>query len=184
MKVISGKLKGRNIKGYDILGTRPTQARVKESIFGMIQSYVNKSIVLDLFAGSGNYGIECISNGANTVYFNDINKKCIKVIKDNLENFNILENSFITNYDYKEALNYYRNKNISFDLIFLDPPYKDIIINEILDYIIKNNLIKDNGLIICELTVNQDYLGKDLELFKNREYGEKKVLIYKKIRND
>ena len=90
MRVISGKLKGRNILGFNILGTRPTMDRVKESIFGMIQSYINDSVVLDLFSGSGNYGIEAISNGAKLAYFNDHNIKCVNVIKENLSNMNVL----------------------------------------------------------------------------------------------
>ena len=91
MKVISGILKGRNITGYEIVGTRPTMDRVKESIFSMIQDNVKESMVLDLFAGSGNYGIEAISNYAKFVYFNDYNKECIKVIRKNLDNFNVLD---------------------------------------------------------------------------------------------
>ena len=75
MKVISGILKGRNIKGYNIEGTRPTMDRVKESLFASINSYIKNSIVLDLFAGSGNLGIEAISNGANLCYFVD-DKHC------------------------------------------------------------------------------------------------------------
>ena len=72
MRVISGKLKGREIKGFDISGTRPTMDRVKESLFAMIQNYLNEAVCLDLFGGSGNLGIEAISNGACKVYFNDI----------------------------------------------------------------------------------------------------------------
>ena len=136
MRVISGKLKGRNINGYDILGTRPTMDRVKESIFSMIQSYINNSIVLDLFSGSGNYGIECISNGSKLVYFNDYNIKCVKVIKDNINRMNVIDQAIITNYDYKKALEYYKDNNIKFDLVFLDPPYKKQIINNILNYLI------------------------------------------------
>ena len=97
MRVISGKLKGRVIKGYDIDGTRPTMDRVKESIFAMIQNYLSGSVVLDLFSGSGNYGIEAISNGAKIVYFNDHNSKCIKVIKENyiVDEKNIEVNSIV-----------------------------------------------------------------------------------------
>ena len=100
MKVISGFLKGREIKGYNIIGTRPTMDRVKESIFSIIQDKIKDSIVLDLFSGSGTYGIECISNYAKEVHFNDHNKECIKIIKNNLEKFNILERCTITNLDY------------------------------------------------------------------------------------
>ena len=141
MKVISGSLKGRNIVGFDILGTRPTMDRVKESVFGMIQNHIKDGVVLDLFAGSGNYGIEAISNGASKVFFNDYNKKCIKVIKDNLERFNVLKQAVITNLDYLKALDLYKSEGLVFDLIFLDPPYKEHIIEDILTYVSKNNLL-------------------------------------------
>ena len=179
MRVISGKLKGRNILGFNILGTRPTMDRVKESIFSIIQNYIPDSIVLDLFSGSGNYGIEAISNGSKLVYFNDYNMKCIKVIKDNLNSMNVLDYSKITNFDYKKALNYYHEENIKFDLVFLDPPYKKHIINDILDYLINNDLLNNNSLIICELTERENYLNDKVKLYKEKTYGDKIVLIYK-----
>ena len=181
MKIISGKLKGRVVKGYDIEGTRPTMDRVKESVFAMIQDYVNNSIILDLFAGTGNYGIEGISNGAQKVYFNDKNIKCTSLIKEELINFNILDYGIITTFDYQKALNYYKKENIKFDIIFLDPPYKELVVNEILLFIENNNLLKKNGLVICEVTSNIEYLNNQLILFKERKYGEKKVFIYKNI---
>ena len=88
MKVISGILKGRVIKGHDIEGTRPTMDRVKESLFGSIQNYIRDSAVLDLFAGSGSLGIEALSNGAKYVLFNDLNIKCTLSIKENIQKFN------------------------------------------------------------------------------------------------
>ncbi len=179
MKVISGKLKGRMIKGFDITGTRPTMDRVKESVFGMIQDYISNSVVLDLFAGSGNLGIEAISNGASKCYFNDDNKKCINVIQNNLDSFNILNQSVITNLDYHEALSFYKNKKITFDLIFLDPPYKEHIIDDILLFIEKNNLLNKKGLVICEFTSDLDYQSNQLILYKKRNYGDKMVFIYK-----
>ena len=179
MRVISGKLKGRKILGYDISGTRPTMDRVKESVFSMIQSYIPGSIVLDLFSGSGNYGIEAISNGSKLVYFNDYNIKCIKVIKDNLTNMDVSNQSIITNFDYKKALNYYKENNIKFDLVFLDPPYKNIIINDILNYLVNNDLLNNKALVICELTNKEEYLNNNLVLYKEKTYGEKIVLIYK-----
>ena len=97
MKVISGTLKGRNIEGYNIDGTRPTMDRVKESLFGMIQNYVKDSVCLDLFAGSGSLGIEAISNGALKCYFIDNNKEVIKILNKNLENLDIKNKSIILN---------------------------------------------------------------------------------------
>ena len=85
MRVISGSLRGREIKGYTIDGTRPTMDRVKESMFAIIQDYIKDSICLDLFSGTGNLGIEAISNGAKKVYFNDKNKVATKIIKENIE---------------------------------------------------------------------------------------------------
>ena len=178
-KVISGKLKGRTIKGYDIDGTRPTMDRVKESVFGMIQDYLKESIVLDLFAGSGNLGIEALSNGAKKIYFNDINKKCTKVIQDNLREFNVLENSIVINMNYQEALNNFCEKNIKFDIVFLDPPYNNLIINQILTLLVKNNLLNKNALVVCELVKKEDFNNNQLILWKERKYGEKYVLIYK-----
>ena len=81
MKVISGKYKGRKLDGFDIDGTRPTMDRVKESLFAIIQNYISESIVLDLFAGSGNLGIEALSEGAKYAYLVDKNIKCIKTQK-------------------------------------------------------------------------------------------------------
>ena len=92
MRVISGLYKGRNIDGFDIDGTRPTQDRVKESLFGSIQDYIEDSVVLDLFSGSGNLGIEALSNGAKECYFVDNNKEAIKVINSNLSKIGISSN--------------------------------------------------------------------------------------------
>ena len=180
MKVISGTLKGRNIIGYNIDGTRPTMDRVKESIFSMIQDKVKESTVLDLFSGSGNYGIEAISNGANLTYFNDKNKECTKVIKKNLDNFNIINKSKILNLDYLKCLDYLNKNNIKFDLIFLDPPYKLDCINYILSYLEKNKLLNNNSYVIVELTndnLKDNY--NNLYKIKEKKYGEKKVFIYK-----
>ena len=181
MRVISGKLKGRVISGFDIDGTRPTMDRVKESVFAMIQDYLNNSTVLDLFAGSGNLGIEAISNGASRVYFNDLNKKCINIIKNNLQTFNVLDNAIITNMDYKEALYYYQKQNIKFDLVFLDPPYKKHIVSDILIKLRQLDLLNNNSLVICEVDSNIDFID-NYEIFKKREYGDKKVIICKLIK--
>lgn len=180
MRVISGLYKGRVIEGFDIEGTRPTQDRVKESIFSTIQNYIDESVTLDLFSGSGNLGIEALSNGSKECYFVDNNKKAISVINDNIKKLDI-KNAIVINDDYKNALEYFKNNNIVFDLIFLDPPYKFEYIDEIVRYIIDNNLINNKGLIICEFEfdINKEY--KELELYKEKKYGYKKVIIFKKI---
>ena len=185
MKVISGKLKGRNISGYNIEGTRPTMDRVKESIFSMIQNNIKDSIVLDLFSGSGTYGIEAISNYARKVYFNDLNKECIKVIKKNLSNFNVLDESIIYNLDYLKCLNLLKDEKIKFDLIFLDPPYKMLVIHDILKFINNNNLLNKNGLVVCEFRDDNLFDNySSLVKIKERKYGDKKVFIYEMREKD
>ena len=178
MRVISGKYKGRNIKGFDIDGTRPTMDRVKESIFSTIQNYIDDSVVLDLFAGSGNLGIEAISNGAKECYFVDKNKIAKNVIQENINSLKI-ENGYVLNMDYKDALN--NLKNTKFDLIFLDPPYKDsTFIDDSVLFVTDNNMLNENGLIICEyegnIKIDYDYL----EIYREKKYGSKKVVIFKK----
>ena len=91
----------------------------------------------------------------------------------------VLEEGIITNFDYKKALDYYKNNNIKFDLVFLDPPYKKHIINEILESLLENNLLNNNGLVICEFLDKDEYLSNKLKLFKEKKYGEKYVFIYK-----
>jgi 16S rRNA (guanine966-N2)-methyltransferase len=182
MKVISGFLKGRNILGYNIDGTRPTMDRVKESIFGSIQNYIPNSVVLDLFAGSGNLGIEAISNGAKKCYFVDNNRIAINTIRDNINTFNIKDKCNIMLNDYNKALDYYKDNNICFDIIFIDPPYKYEIIEELIYKIKKYNILNDNGLLILEfqndnlLDIYDDYI-----LIKKKKYGDKFVYIFKKI---
>lgn len=175
MKVISGKYKGLTIKGFDIDGTRPTMDRVKESVFAMIQNYLDDSTVLDLFAGSGNLGIESLSNGAKCAYFIDNNKTAIDVIGENIKKIKIKEEVHIIKNDYNKALN---TLNIKFDIIFLDPPYKDKIINEILDKIYNLNLLNENGLIVIEYEFD-DIDNNHFKLIKQKRYGTKKIMIYK-----
>lgn len=180
MKVISGTLKGRKIDGYNLDGTRPTMDRVKESLFAMIQNYIGESICLDLFAGSGNLGIEAISEGATFVYFNDNNKKAVEIIKKNIKKFNILEKSEILNMSHKKALNELTGKKI--DIIFLDPPYKTNYIEESIKLIDSNNLLSDNGIIVCESSdLNKIIYTDNFQVLKEKKYGDKWVVILEKI---
>ena len=174
MRVISGIYKGKNLQGFDIDGTRPTMDRVKESLMAMIQSYIPDSVCLDLFAGSGSLGIEAISNGALECTFCDNNDIAIKTIKENTKM--IKENIYINKTDYEYFLN---NTNKKFDIIFLDPPYKLNLINKCLEIISKNNLLTDNGIIVLEYE-NENINPLNYEIFKEKKYGSKKVMILKK----
>ena len=181
MRVISGKYKGKNLEGFDINGTRPTMDRVKESIFSTIQNEIKDSIVLDLFCGSGNLGIEAISNGCKLCYFIDNNTKAINIVNENINNFNIKDKSKVLNFDYKKSIKYFSERNIKFDVILADPPYDYHIIEKILTLIDKYDILNDNGIVVVEFEKEKldDSYGK-LNLIKDKKYGWRYVYIYKK----
>ena len=180
MKVISGKYKGRILKGFNLDKTRPTMDRVKESLFASIQDYIKDRVVLDLYAGTGNLGIEALSNGAKEAYFVDINKDAINVIKNNIKILNI-DNTNIIKADASKALNMFIKENKIFDIIFLDPPYQTNELDKVLDIINNNiNILSDNALIVCETELNIDYLKyNNLTTYKQKKYGSKIVNILK-----
>ncbi len=177
MRIISGKYKGRKIDGYNIIGTRPTMDRVKESLISMIQNKIKNSICLDLFSGSGSIGFEFLSNGAHTCYFIDNNKKVIDKIKENINKLKIEEEHYIILDDYNNALKKLKNQNIKFDIIFLDPPYQNNYINKCLRLIIEYNLLNKDGIIICEY--ENEVMKTQLKVFKEKKYGSKNIVIYK-----
>lgn len=175
MRVISGKYKGKNLTGFDINGTRPTMDRVKESMFGSIQLYIKESTVLDLFAGSGSLGIEALSNGAQSCYFVDHNKIILDILDQNLKG---IDNAYVIRQDYNEALLYFKNNNIKFDVILLDPPYSLNLINDCIEKISKYDLLNENGIIVCEYETEHVATSKFKEL-KSKKYSTKHVTIYK-----
>lgn len=181
MKVISGLYKGRNIEGFFIDGTRPTMDRVKESLFAIIQQKIKGSNILDLFSGSGNLGIEAISQGAKYAYLVDKNKKAVNIINKNIEDIGI-NNCKVLNMDYKKALKYFEINNNKFDIIFLDPPYKTEYIRESIDLITEYNLLNENAIIVCESNdLNKIVYSKEYMVIKEKKYGDKFIVILKKI---
>lgn len=181
MKIISGKYKGRVLEGFDIAGTRPTMDRVKESLFAMIQSYLEDATVLDLFAGSGNLGIEALSEGAQEIYLVDKNKKACQVIKRNINKIGI-EASDIFCGDYKSALKKYQEQSIKFDIIFLDPPYQTDLVKKSMEVIEKYELLSKNGIIVAESdTLDKIIFSDKIEIVKSRKYGDKVVAILRHL---
>lgn len=172
MRVISGRYKGKKLLGFDTQGTRPTMDRVKESLFGTIQNYIKNSVFLDLFAGSGSIGIEALSNGASKCYFVDNGKDILKILNNNL---NGIENSVILNKDYIQALNYFKDKGIKFDIIYIDPPYHLSLANKALNLVRELDLLKQNGIIIIEY--EEEVIFDLYPLLKNKRYGKTNIKI-------
>lgn len=178
MYVISGKYKGHKIKGYKLEGTRASMARLRESLFAMLNPYLDNAIVLDLFAGTGSLGLEAISNGAGFVFFNDSNALAIKACQSNLEA--LKETRYKASIlDYKRALKHYLEEKIVFDIVFLDPPYDMHIIEDLQEELLK--ILNDKALLVCEISTKYNpIINSHYKLLKEKKYGDKKVLILEK----
>ncbi len=174
MRIISGKYKGKVLKEYNIIGTRPTMDRIKESLFGMIQNYLDNSRCLDLFCGSGSLGIEALSNGAGECYFVDSNKKVIDILKNNVKD---IDGTILVNSDFRKFL---KNTDVKFDIIFLDPPYDLFLINDAIKIIEDYDLLNDNGLIVCEYT--KENVVSKYDVFREKKYGDKYIKIFRKTK--
>ena len=122
MRIIAGSCKGRPILAPKGMDTRPTLDRVKESLFGIIQFQLYGKTVLDLFAGSGNLGLEALSRGASFAAFNDMSRDAVKVIRANIEKLGFEQKSVVMNVDFAQAIRSLSARR--FDIVFLDPPYR------------------------------------------------------------
>lgn len=160
MRIITGKRKGLKLNSNKNFDTRPTEDRIKEAIFNILGN-VSESLVLDLFAGTGNIALEFLSRGAKEVYLVDNNKEAINVIKKNVEKVN-LPGCNIIKADYIQALR--DLSNIEFNYIYVDPPYQEKNIYEATLKNISNIKSFKNALVIVEADKNMNL--DNLSLFK------------------
>lgn len=163
MRIIAGTHRGKKLVEYFSAQTRPTTDRVKENVFNLLHNYLDllTARVLDLFAGTGAYGIECLSRGAKFVHFNDIDDTAISVIKKNLGK--VWTNYKITQNDFLSVL------NDDYDLIFLDPPYDS-------DYAARAIAKIKRGLIVLE--TDQEFTHPNI--LDSRQYGRARIYLLKK----
>lgn len=183
MRVIAGSLKGRQVSAVKGHNTRPTTDKIKENIFNIMGQFFDGGHVLDLFAGSGNLGIEALSRGMDHAVFIDMNADAIKTIKENIANLKLEEQTEVYRNDAFKALNVLAKKGVKFDLIFLDPPYDRISMTELLTVIMEKKLLNKDGLIMCEYGegANVQYDGSNLKEIKHETYGTIEILILKKV---
>lgn len=177
MRIIAGKaggLKLKSLKGRDV---RPTLDRVKESMFNIIAFYLPGAEVLDLFAGFGSLGIEALSRGAVKADFVELKRAHLKIIESNLKKAKLFEQAEIFNQD---VYLYLKNCSKKYDLIFMDPPYEKEMTAEAVELIVKNNLLKKDGLIISEKSAAEEAAEfNGLSIIKNKSYGNSLLTIYK-----
>ena len=185
MRIVSGKFRGKLIHNPIDKTTRPLKDMVRESIFNILEHSRNEKInlkgkiILDMFSGSGSFGIECLSRGAEHVYFYENYKNVHKILKKNIDELKIDNFSTIfekSAYDISEVDIQYQK----LDLVFLDPPFKDKNINDLLQIIKKLNILnKDTLFVIHRNKKTIDKFGKDFLVLREQKYGLSKIIFGK-----
>jgi 16S rRNA (guanine(966)-N(2))-methyltransferase RsmD len=150
MRIIAGKAKGRTIKTRKGMDTRPTLDRVKESLFGILDPYINDARFLDLFSGSGSIGLEALSRGAKKCVMIEKDSEALKYIIENINNLGFDSISRAYKNDVERAVEILGKKREKFDIIFMDPPYRDEVCSKVIKAIKKAGILDEKGLIICE----------------------------------
>ena len=176
MRVITGTARGRRLKTPDNYDIRPTTDNVKESVFNIIQFDIEGRQVLDLFAGTGQLGIECLSRGAAGAVFVDRDKDAVRIVKDNLKTCGM--KATVLQEDSISFLNHCGK----FDVIFIDPPYDSDLYESALKIINLVDILSDGGIIICEAR-REKVLPEMTEPYRKRKeynYGKVKICIYTK----
>ncbi len=177
MRVITGSARGRSLMtldGGDVV--RPTTDRVKEAMFSIIQFELEGRRVLDLFAGSGQLGIEALSRGAEKCTFVDSDARAVEVVQKNLEHTKLKEKSIVLKAD---SLTYIRTTSDVFDIVIIDPPYGNGALQKALSFL--EGRVAPGGVVICEMPLKEEIpeTAGGLELFKRYRYGKTELAVYR-----
>lgn len=183
MRVISGTARGRRLKELQGMETRPTTDKVKESLFNIIQFELEGRRVLDLFAGTGQLGIEALSRGAVRCTFVDQRREAAALIRENLKLTGFSEQSRVVQGD---ALGFLSSCREKFDVIFLDPPYQTGLLERALERASKIDILSEHGIIVCE--TGSEYqlprLAAPYELGREYRYGKIKLTVCRRQGSD
>jgi len=177
LRIIAGSLKGRKLFSPADEKIRPTSDKVKESIFNMIAGHMDEAVVVDLFCGTGNLGIEAISRGAKKCYFVDRSRESIALTAKNISHCKIDDVSIVICADYARGIEKIREK---VDVAFLDPPYKSGLLMECVQLIADSGLMAQDGIIVIEHG-SEEELPPDIESFsriKHKRYGKIEIEIF------
>lgn len=181
MRVITGTARGRKLKTPAGRDVRPTTDMVKEAIFSILQNDLPGSRVLDVFAGSGQLGIEALSRGAKSAVFLDENREAVACIKENLQHTGLFAQGSVA---FMDSIGFLKRGGQEFDIILLDPPYKKGILEEALPLAL--NVLAPKGVAVCE-TSKQEVLPEGNEHFKiyrEYRYGQIKLTVYRDVRQE
>jgi 16S rRNA (guanine(966)-N(2))-methyltransferase RsmD len=180
MRVVSGICKGRALKAVPGNTTRPTTDKVKEAMFNMIGPYFDGGMALDLFAGSGGLGLEALSRGLEKVIFVDREAKAIQIIHENIKACQFEDKTEVYRNDSDRSLKALIKREMVFDYIFLDPPYKKQQLIGLMQKIDEHSLLKSGGIIVCEHSHDVElplFVGR-LTQKRHEKYGIIAVSIY------
>jgi 16S rRNA (guanine966-N2)-methyltransferase len=175
IRIISGKHRGRKLPVLMAEGLRPTTDRVKETVFNWLMPYIQDSICLDCFAGSGGLGFEALSRGAEKVSFVELNKAAAKQLQ---ENKNLLKANNV-NIENIDVLHFLKNNNNKFNMVFIDPPFRKGLVNQVVELLAANNLA-DNALIYIEMESENSSLTlpPQWQLLKEKIAGQVAYRLY------
>lgn len=176
LRIIAGKFRSRKLHQPPLSLTRSTKDRVREAIFSSLSTTIINAHVLDLYAGSGAYGFEALSRGAAVAYFNDNHQDAFNVIHQNVKDLNI-EHTVITQLDYQTCLYNLSKQGLTFDIIFLDPPYQSNFLTISIEIIVSERLLSKSGIIVIESEQESSLLPEDKFLIKTYNYGRTFVHI-------
>ncbi len=183
MRVITGAARGRRLKELQGMETRPTTDRVKEGIFNIIQFDIEGRRVLDLFAGTGQLGIEALSRGAARAVLVEQRRDAAALVRENLKITGLGENARVVN---GESLAFLASCGEKFDLIFLDPPYAAELWDSALEAISRFDILSNHGIIICESPAERvmPELAPPYRVHRTYRYGRIKVTTYHREEGD
>ena len=179
MRVITGKARGVQLKTPDGMATRPTTDRVKEALFSIIQFEIPGATMLDLFGGTGQLGIEALSRGAKRAVFVDAGEPACRLIRENLKRTKLEADATVISSDY---LDYLKRCRETFQIIFLDPPYAEVFLENALKRITEIDILQSGGIIVAERPVGKD-LPWEFEGFtrsRDYKYGNTLLTVYRK----
>lgn len=187
MIVISGKYRGRKLQALEGQNTRPTAARVKEDMFNILSNYFiyEDKTSLDLFGGSGALSIEGLSRGIKHAYINDYYRPAINVIKENIKGIDPTSYT-ISQFDYSQLLEQFKSKQVSVDLIYLDPPFPKIeYYYEFFDKVLAYHLLNNWGIIMTEAPELLDLTKlPNLTLLKYKDWKNKHLYFFRLERDE
>ncbi len=176
MRVITGSARGRKLLTLEGVDVRPTTDRTKEAMFSSIQFDIEGAKVLDLFAGSGQLGIEALSRGAASAVFIDKNRQAIEIVKKNLQSTSLAKQAVVLNTD---ADTYVTTTKEKFSFVFMDPPYAKGFLQKMLPLV--EGVVTEGGAIICEHPYGEELPEElsSMKIYRSYRYGKTAVTVYR-----